>query len=160
MFTPEYNLYPVEAIANRILHEAQERGVSVTNLQMQKFVYFAQGFALAQLGHPLFDEDFEAWTYGPVVPRLYRLLKHYEAKPIGPLPTSSVVAEGSKAARVICEMMDKLGKLSSTQLVRLSHREDSPWTATWKEGKGRCDVIPLWQMALYFTSLLGPLSDV
>ena len=51
---------------------------------------------------------------------------------------------------VIHRVMDDLQDFSATQLVHLSHAEGSPWAATWKDSLGRCEVIPLWQMALYF----------
>lgn len=151
MFNAQYNLLPIEAVANRILLEARERGKSITNLMLQKLVYFAQGYALGILGHPLFEDDIEAWTYGPVVPKLYRLLKHYDRAPITEdLSTSALITGGSPSAVVIHRVMDDLQDFSATQLVHLSHAEGSPWAATWKDSLGRCEVIPLWQMALYF----------
>lgn len=152
MFNPQYNLLPVEAVANRILLEAQQRKISApTNLMLQKLVYFAQGYALGMLGHPLFADDIEAWTYGPVVPALYRQLKRYDSNPVKEnLHTTGLITDGSPAANVIHRVMDDLHEFSASQLVRLSHAEGSPWAATWRDSLGRCDVIPLWQMALYF----------
>ena len=50
MFNPQYNLLPVEAVANRILLEARQRGIDPpTNLMLQKLVYFVQGYALGSL---------------------------------------------------------------------------------------------------------------
>ena len=36
----------------------------MTNMRVNKLLYFAQGECLRQLGRPLFDEDMEAWQYG------------------------------------------------------------------------------------------------
>lgn len=46
-------------------------GDAITNLQLQKLVYYAQGFSLAIIGKPLFEEEFEAWQHGPVITALY-----------------------------------------------------------------------------------------
>ncbi len=155
MFNPQYNLLPVEAVANRILLEARQRGIDPpTNLMLQKLVYFAQGYALGMLGHPLFADDIEAWTYGPVVPKLYRQLKHYDSKKITEdLPTRGLITDSNPAADVIHQVMEDLSGFSASQLVRLSHADGSPWSATWRDSLGRCDVIPLWQMALYFAEV-------
>lgn len=152
MFNPQYNLLPVEAVANRVLWEARQRKKEPpTNLMLQKLVYFSQGYAMGMLGHPLFEEEIEAWTYGPVVPELYHQLKHYDRQPVTEdLSTSALILDGDPAADVIRRVMDDLQDFSATQLVRLSHAEGSPWAATWRGSLGRCAVIPLWQMALYF----------
>lgn len=49
----------------------------MTNMRVNKLLYFAQGECLRQLGKPLFDEDMEAWDYGPVVPSVYRTYKEF-----------------------------------------------------------------------------------
>ena len=50
----------------------EDAGDLISNLKLQKLVYYAQGFALALHGRPLFRERVEAWTHGaPVVPELY-----------------------------------------------------------------------------------------
>lgn len=152
MFNPQYNLLPVEAVANRILLEARQRKKQPpTNLMLQKLVYFSQGYAMGILGHPLFEEEIEAWTYGPVIPKLYHQLKSYDRQPVTEdLPTSALISDDNPAADVIHRVMNDLQDFTATQLVRLSHAEGSPWAATWRDSLGRCAVIPLWQIALYF----------
>lgn len=49
----------------------------MTNLKLNKLVYFAQGIYCAKTGKPLFTGDFEAWTYGTVVRPLYDKYKRY-----------------------------------------------------------------------------------
>lgn len=156
MFNPQYHLLPVEAVANRILLEARQRGIEPpTILMLQKLVYFAQGYALGMLGHPLFADDIEAWTSGPVVRKLYPLfLKHYDSDRITEdLPTRGLITDSNPAAGVIHQVMEDLSGLSASQLVRLSRADGSPWSATWRDSLGRYDVIPLWQMALYFAEV-------
>ena len=51
--------------------EQQQRGDLVTNLRLQKLLYFAQGWSLARYGKPLFDAPIEAWKFGPVVREVY-----------------------------------------------------------------------------------------
>ena len=59
-------------IAKYFLAQADEEiGDLISNLKLQKLVYYAQGFYLALHDEALFPEDIEAWTHGPVVPVLY-----------------------------------------------------------------------------------------
>ena len=62
--------YPVLAIANKLLASATDYdgGELMSNMKLQKMLYYQQGYHLAAFGTPLFDEDIEAWMYGPVVP--------------------------------------------------------------------------------------------
>ena len=59
-------------VARYILsRQDQNAGDTISNMKLQKLVYYAQGFALAITGKPLFQEDIEAWEHGPVAPALY-----------------------------------------------------------------------------------------
>jgi hypothetical protein len=59
----------------------REQG-SMTNLRLNKILYFAQIISLLENGRPLFLDDFEAWDLGPVIPSVYRKYKAYENTPI------------------------------------------------------------------------------
>lgn len=54
----------------------------LTNLKLQKLLYYAQGHHLAWAGAPLFREDLQAWSHGPVVPEVYRAFKDFGSEPI------------------------------------------------------------------------------
>lgn len=150
-----YKTVSVFAVANRILEEGRRLNLPISDLKMQKLVYFAQGFALVQLHHPLFREEIQAWTYGPVIPELYHALKRFGEKPItGALRAPDSIEDDTPEAAVIKDVMDTLGDWTAGQLVALSHRDDSPWAAAWS--KARYARIELWQMVLYFTKLLQP----
>lgn len=48
----------------------REAGDIISQLKLQKLVYFAQGVHLALFNKPLFEEEIEAWQHGPVAPKL------------------------------------------------------------------------------------------
>ena len=50
----------------------EDAGDSMTNLRLQKLLFYAQAWHLALTNRPLFEEDFEAWVHGPVIPSFYR----------------------------------------------------------------------------------------
>ena len=67
--------YDPRAVANLLLDTADEFGVDVTNLALQKLLYFAHGHFLKQIGQPLVQGAFEAWNNGPVHPAIYHAFK-------------------------------------------------------------------------------------
>lgn len=78
--------YKAENVAKYLIYFASQAFVGdnkeregITNLKLQKVLYFAQVYYLAKLGKPFFRENLEAWNYGPVVPEVYRKFKRIGA---------------------------------------------------------------------------------
>lgn len=114
--------------ANFILSEAHRRGIKMTNLKLQKLLYYAQAWHLAIIDKPLFPERIEAWVHGPVVPPVFGSFKHHRWNPI-PDPGNVSIPAGDQRwplAHHIGEVMDTYGNLSGSQLETLTHTED-PW---------------------------------
>jgi len=78
-------------VADYFLHVADmdDGDEGITNLKLQKLVYYAQGFHLALYGSPLFSDEIVAWQHGPVVVALYEKYKEFRKSPIDP-PTSGI----------------------------------------------------------------------
>ena len=53
--------------ADFLLIECRERGDILTNLKLQKLLYYAQAWYLVLLNKPLFAEDFQAWAHGHIL---------------------------------------------------------------------------------------------
>ena len=70
------------AIADYIIKCCRDRGELITNLHLQKLVYYAQAWYLALYDKPLFDEEFQSWISGPVQPELHDRFKSYKWNPI------------------------------------------------------------------------------
>lgn len=62
-------------VADYFIWLANDSGSFISNLKLQKLVYYAQAWYLAIYGQSLFDEDFEAWVHGPIIPSLYQKYK-------------------------------------------------------------------------------------
>jgi uncharacterized phage-associated protein len=69
-------------IANYFIHLANQTNAAISNLKLQKLVYYAQAWHLAIHRSPLFLEDFQAWIHGPVIPELYQKYKGFGWQPI------------------------------------------------------------------------------
>lgn len=116
-------------------------GHPISNLQLQKILYFCQLESYRNTGEPLFSDDFEAWRYGPVVPSVYSLFSIF-----GGLSISHAVKEGTPLAGVdkdiVQDVTRNLRGLPPWELVAKTHSDGSPWALTYRDGAGAGDVIP------------------
>ena len=110
----------------------EEAGDSITNLKLQKLLYYAQGVHLALEDGPLFLEPIEAWTHGPVVPVVYRSYRQHGAQPI---PASAVNLEEYPPAtrNLLDEVYDVFGQFTASKLRSMTHNEP-PWKQTPQNG--------------------------
>ena len=76
-------------LANTILLKMMDNDKVVRPIRMQKLLYYFVGFYSREISTEEFEgfieEDFEAWKYGPVIPKLYYQLRHYRRRPISRL---------------------------------------------------------------------------
>lgn len=63
--------YKAIDIAKYIIMYCTQREVTVSNIKLQKILYFVYGVYLVRTGSPLFEDEFRAWQYGPVVEAVY-----------------------------------------------------------------------------------------
>ena len=143
--------YNVQDIANELLRLAAD-GVDelMTNLKLQKMLYYQQGFHLAYFGTPLFDDDIEAWMYGPVVPAVYQKYESYGRNGIEPnLDVECDMKD--EEWRLFCKVYDTYGVYSGEGLINMTHNE-SPWQTT-PTGKG--NVISKKKLGEFFKTRLN-----
>lgn len=115
-------------VANYFLSKVNpEFGDLISNLKLQKLVYYAQGFSLAMLGEPLFNEPIEAWEHGPVVPDLYHAYKEHGANPIPPVaPATFEGVFDAEQLDVMEQVYAVYGQFSAWKLRNMTH-EEKPW---------------------------------
>lgn len=70
------------AVANFIIKIAMEKDNPVTNLKLQKIMFFLRGYCLSKYETPLIDGTFSKWRYGPIEKDVYRNFKNNGASPI------------------------------------------------------------------------------
>jgi len=129
--------YDPRSVCNRILNEAEKIGRPVTNLALQKLLYFAHGLFLIETKKPLVSGFFEAWTYGPVHPTAYHAFKMAGGNPISfrasisdPFTNKTLLlpecADAGAVAR-IRRIVNTYGPLTPGRLVEVSHAKNAPW---------------------------------
>ena len=70
-------IYDALTIAEYIIYFANLKKSPISNLKLQKILYFNQAEFLVMKGVPCFNDEIEAWDFGPVVPKVYRKYKIY-----------------------------------------------------------------------------------
>lgn len=126
----------------------EEVGDNLSNLKLQKLLYYAQGFHLAVMGGPLFDSPIKAWRYGPVVVDLYHTFKSCGAGAI-PKPEGFDPECIPKATReILDEVFTVYGQFSALRLMEMTHAEP-PWSETPIDAE-----IPQRDMKAFFETLV------
>lgn len=75
-------------LAEHIIAVANDNQRSITNLQLQKIMYFIVRNAMEvfqtreEIQQELYDEPFLVWQYGPVIESQYRRFRSYGSNPI------------------------------------------------------------------------------
>ncbi len=126
----------------------EEAGDSISNLKLQKLVYYAQGYHLAKYDRPLFYESIEAWAHGPVVPELYRSFKEHGAQPI-PMQYPDLTRFTEQEKELLNDVWEMFGQFSATKLRNMTHQE-LPWKET-----SQGEIIDRDDMKQYFKAQIG-----
>jgi uncharacterized phage-associated protein len=143
-------------VANYYLSLLDENaGDTLSNLKIQKLVYYAQGFHLAMFGVPLFGDSIEAWQHGPVVPTLWRTFNKYGAGSI-PMDEARTFKDENVTEDLFNEQQKELlnevwtvyGQFSGWKLRNMTH-DEYPWKSTFQN----CEISHD-KMKSYFKTLL------
>lgn len=111
-------------LSDFLLVESRERGDVLTNLKLQKLIYYAQAWHLAIKDAPLFEEDFEAWVHGPVLRSQYFRFRDFTWKPIT-TDVARPTVPGAIATH-LDQVVDVFGCETAVALELMTHRE-GPW---------------------------------
>ena len=114
-----------DEIAEYFLTLGRRDEVEIDPLKLQKLLYYAQSWHLAELGELLFKEKIEAWPVGPVVSRVYGQYKVFKRSAIDTTGIEQP-ALTEEEAELLESVWCRYGRLSGPQLSRMTHNED-PW---------------------------------
>lgn len=143
-------MFDPRVIANAVLKFGAARGRPVTNLQMQKIVYFLHGEWLLQTGQPLVTGHFEAWQHGPVHRTLYDAFRLYEDTPIeaeakkfDPITRRHAALpelRDQEVIRFLDATLPDYIDVPAFILVQRTHAEGTPWTRTMESAETKANV--------------------
>ena len=135
-------------VAEYFLYKAQQDEELISNMKLQKLLYYAQGFHLAIFDQPLFSDEIERWTHGPAVTSVYRKYKKHRARPIAYPKDFQLEVIDKKVADLLDEVYEVYGQFSAGALRNMTHK-DPPWLET-----DPGDAISLDLMKKHFKTLI------
>ncbi|MGK7942420.1 MAG: Panacea domain-containing protein [Crocosphaera sp.] len=118
---------PLE-IAKYFIIRAYEDGreYQMTNMKVQKLLYYSQCLHLALYNEPLFAQEIQAWRYGPVCPTAYRFYSEFEAKQL-PIPQQDKLETLTQEKKELLEeVWQYFGEYHAYYLSDMTHLE-FPW---------------------------------
>lgn len=131
--------YDSRAVANRILEIADQKGLRLTMMQLQKLVYIAHGWWLTfSDGCPLTSDEPQAWQYGPVYKSLYNAFRGSGSQPIlqkakDPITGFEFKSEMSGDVNSLLEqVVESYGRFHAFQLSDMTHQNGTPWDQATK----------------------------
>lgn len=112
-------------VAEYIIYYSHSIGESVSNLKLQKLLYFVQGEFLKS-GKECFLEEIEAWDYGPVVHEVYKKYKVYSGGNIPYIVAKDISGISDDDKAIIQKVVRRYRKYSTYELVKIALDQD-PW---------------------------------
>lgn len=142
-------MYSALLVARFAINHCNEIKTSISNLKLQKILYFIQADFLVNKNEPCFYEEIEAWNLGPVVPEVYMAFKIYGSSNIPFQKDYTVMEAISKPDQIrIMNMTEKCSKYSTSALVDITHKQ-APWRNAYQPY--RSNIIEKESIKKYFS---------
>lgn len=116
------------SIANHLIDRSNRL---VTNLKLNKLLYYVYGINLVVNEGERISESPQAWKYGPVFPSVYHGFKHYGAGSITAPEPGFENIENSAVRKAADKVFEHYFGMEEYQLVSLTHRDGTPWARTY-----------------------------
>lgn len=129
-------------IKDRLMNKELE----ISNLKLQKLLYYAQGVYLAITNKPLFSDEIVAWQHGPVVADVYYEFCVNGSNVIDYSPVKEdkdiiEKIENDENARDTLEFVsEEFGQYTAWKLRNMTHQE-KPWLSTKQNKVIKNDLI-------------------
>lgn len=105
----------------------------ITQLQLQKLLYFIEAYYMVKYDKSrLYNEEFYAWMYGPVCKEVYNKYRYFMNYPIVETECENLNIDDEDIVNSVNEIYENFGNFSATDLIKLTHMNDSPWFNTYK----------------------------
>lgn len=139
-------MYNVLDVCRYVINYSNDKNYGISNLKLQKLLYFIQAFFIKCTSDICFREKIEAWEFGPVVPEAYREYKQYGSGNIPRISAyveinneniwnskvreynSDIIKEDDK--QLINMVIDGFADYTATDLVEITHNQ-SPWIESY-----------------------------
>lgn len=97
----------------------------LTNLKLQKLLYYIQILSLKKLNKLAFDNTIEAWDYGPVVPCVYQEYKNF-GRNVLDTENPNLLLKPLELKSIVDDVIEDKGKYTGIALMKMTH-QDKAW---------------------------------
>lgn len=137
-------------IAKYIINKCNVENNPISNLQLQKILYYIQRDFLKKYNIILFNDSIEAWRFGPVVPEVYYNFCGFGSMKIRSIyPESENIQLSSEYKNTINMIVNQKRQLDPWTLVEETHAKDKAWDITYQDGMGENDIIEIGLIATH-----------
>ena len=134
-------MYRAIEIAKYTVAKCVRDGKPISNLQLQKILYYIQRAYVRTTGDGLFPDKIEAWQFGPVVPDVYYTYAVFGGSSIPLFGESSSLDDNTTT--IIDPVIEEKRELDPWSLVEDTHKPDGAWDQIYQNGTGNRKEIPL-----------------
>ena len=119
-------MYKAIDVAAYIVKLSSDIGEPLTNMKLQKLLYYAYSWYAVEKGEPMFEEQILAWKYGPVVIPVYEAYQKYGAEVIKSAEVGDQDKLDESTKLLVDDVFSVYGNKTAIELMELTHSE-SPW---------------------------------
>lgn len=124
-------MYNALTIAKYVIKRCNDSKRTISNLKLQKILYFIQAEFLAVTGRVCFPEEIKAWDFGPVVPEVYHKYKVYGSASIPYINNLEKMKISENDRKLIDGIVDECAQYSAATLVEITHNQ-APWKEAYR----------------------------
>lgn len=130
-------------VARYIVQYCYDKGSPISNLQLQKILYFAWIDYFTETSKSLFDDTIRAWALGPVIVEVYNKYSIYGSMPIRPVDETSDFFGDAEDKSIFDSIIDRYRKMSAFSLVDKSHVKNGAWDLVYNQRRNYgSNIIP------------------
>lgn len=130
--TNDLSKYIISYFSNIVTNSVEG---DLTNLKLQKLLYYVQVLSLKRCNTILFEEEIEAWSYGPVIPAIYYKYKIF-GRNILEIDEPNLLLLDENATAIVDDVIKDKGRYTGLALMDMTHNERA-----WRMGKDSKDKI-------------------
>ncbi len=143
-------------LLNNFSIDKKEYSPNITKIQ--KLLYFCDAqYMVENEGKSMFENEFQAWNLGPVIPEIYnkyKLISIFEIQDMK-IEEDEYKNLSEKEKEIISKIIKKYGPLTAKKLIDKTHIENGPWDKTYKKEENQKEGI----FGIYCISVI-PKSDI
>lgn len=136
-------MYEARKVCNYLLAHYDAQRFDLTNLRLNKLLFFIHALSLTTKEEGLIRNHFEAWQFGPVIRPVFETFKKhgdrwisepakyvdYATGILQPIPFDDIAPSDTQT---IAEVFVEYSRFSTGHLVALSHEKGGPWDLVYR----------------------------